>query len=153
MELKNKLFAILAVFCVILSACAVSASDDVLGQGSGDYLDGSEDGHNGTIVPPDNTHDEAQHAAGADPYLDGSEDGHNGTMVPPDANHDEAAMNTTAYAAGGDINATGNATADAAGENVNATAQHTMPATGNPILLLLGVCAVLGGACVVRKRK
>ena len=94
MELKNKLFAILAVFCVILSACAVSASDDVLGQGSGDYLDGSEDGHNGTIVPPDNTHDEAQHAAGADPYLDGSEDGHNGTMVPPDANHDEAAMNT-----------------------------------------------------------
>lgn len=145
MELKNKLFAILAVFCVILSACAVSASDDVFSQGSGDYLDGSEDGHNGTIVPPDNTHDEAQHAAGADPYLDGSEDGHNGTIVPSDANHDEAAMNTTYHAAGGDINSTGNST--------NATAKHTMPVTGNPILLLLGVCAIVGGASALRRRK
>ncbi len=31
MELKNTIFAILAVFCVVLSACAVSAADDVTG--------------------------------------------------------------------------------------------------------------------------
>lgn len=149
MELKNTIFAILAIFCVVLSACAVSAGD-VADQGT-DYLDASHDGHDGAIIPPDNTHDEARHAAGEDPYLDASEDGHNGTIIPPDINHNEAAMNGT------------NATGHAAGENVvgnttnstnatNATASNVMPATGNPIVLLLGVCALIGGASVLRRK-
>ena len=153
MELKNKLFAILAIFCVIFSACAVSASDMVTDD-SGVYLDDSHDGHDGAIIPPDNTHDEARHAAGEDPYLDASEDGHNGTIIPPDVSHDEAAM----------MNATGNST-HAAGENVaaangnatgnstgNSTAAHLMHATGNPIVALLAICTVLGGAAIIRRK-
>jgi LPXTG-motif cell wall-anchored protein len=34
----------------------------------------------------------------------------------------------------------------------NATSSHTMLATGNPILILLGVSAVLGGAAVLRRK-
>ena len=149
MELKNTIFAILAIFCVVLSACAVSAADEA-NQGADYYLNGNEDGHNGEIIPPDNTHDEAGHAAGEDPYLDGSQDGQNGTIIPPDVNHNEQAMNST--------NSTGNATAHAAGENVtsgnstNATAAHKMLSTGNPILALLAVGAVLGGASIIRKK-
>lgn len=144
MEFKNTIFAILAVFCVIFSACAVSATTDVSDLSNDYYLDGSHDGHDGLIIPPDNTHDEAQHAAGGDPYLDASEDGHNGTIVPPDANHSEAASNITAnapaHAAGGNTNST------------NATATHTMPATGNPIILLLVAGALVGGYAVIRRK-
>ena len=56
------------------------------------------------------------------------------------------------------MNAT-NTTVPAAGENTtagnttNATQTHTLPATGNPILALLAVGAVLGGAEVYRRRK
>ena len=81
MELKTKLFAILAIFCVLCSACAVCAADDIgsMSADDGIFIDGSShDGHDGAIIPPDNTHDEARHAAGMDPYLDGSQDGHNG---------------------------------------------------------------------------
>ena len=152
MELKNKLFAILAIFCVIFSACAVSASDMVTDD-SGVYLDDSHDGHDGAIIPPDNTHDEARHAAGEDSYLDASEDGHNGTIIPPDASHDEAAMNATensTHAAGENVAAAnGNATGNSTG---NSTAAHLMHATGNPIVALLAICAVLGGAAIIRRK-
>lgn len=150
MNLKNNIFAILAIFCVILSACAVSAADHGNIMTDDGYLDDSEDGHNGAIIPPDANHNEAAmgNAAGGD-YLDDSEDGHNGTIIPPDTNHNEAAL----------MNATGNATA--AGENVqnatgnatNATATSTMPATGNPIIALLAVGAVLGGYTVLRRKE
>lgn len=56
-------------------------------------------------------------------------------------------------------NAAANQTAPAAGEptgatnmTANATSSHTMLATGNPILILLGVSAVLGGAAVLRRK-
>jgi hypothetical protein len=156
MELKHKLFAILAIFCILGSACAVCAAEDVdaMAADDGDFIDGSHDGHDGAIIPPDNTHDEAGHAAGADPYLDGSQDGHNGTIIPPDYAHNESAMmnatNSTGnstHAAGSDVvNSTGNAT-------VNATAHNALPATGNPIVALIAVAAVLGGASMISKRK
>jgi len=34
----------------------------------------------------------------------------------------------------------------------NATAPHTMLATGNPILILLGVTAAIGGYAALRRR-
>ena len=57
----------------------------------------------------------------------------------------QTAQNATAIAAGEATNATANMTA-------NATSAHTMLATGNPVLLLLGVSAVLGGAAVLRRK-
>ena len=152
MIFNKNILAILAIFCVLLSACAVSATDqaDQMADDDGLYLSPYEDGHNGAIIPPDNTHDEQRHAAGGDYYLDGSQDGHNGTIVPPDANHNEAAMsnatNATGHAAGGDVqNATSyNATASAGTQK--------LPATGNPIIALFAVCAVLGGLCVLRRK-
>ena len=118
MELRNTIFAILAVFCVVLSACAVSAADD----GTGDFnVTDGQDTHDSMVLPPDYAHGE----------------------------------NATANA----TNATSDAVGNAAGENVtsgnttNATASHTMPATGNPILVLLAVGAVLGGAAVITRRK
>lgn len=59
MNLKNNIFAILAIFCVILSACAVSAADHGNLMTDDGYLDDSEDGHNGAIIPPDTNHNEA----------------------------------------------------------------------------------------------
>lgn len=138
MELRNKLFAILAVFCVLLSACAVSADDN------GDFsADEAQAIHDGMVLPPDYAHNESQNASGED--LD-SEAVHDSMILPPDYAHNEAAM----------ANAT-NSTGHAAGEAVsnstgNTTAAHSMPATGNPILLLLGVGAVLGGACVLKRK-
>ena len=155
MELKHKLFAILAIFCVLGSACVVCAADDVdaMAADDGVFIDGSHDGHDGAIIPPDNTHDEAGHAAGADPYLDGSQDGHNGTIIPPDYAHNESAMmnatNSTGnatHAAGSDVvNSTGNAT-------VNATAHNALPATGNPIIALFVGIAAVGGYAALRRK-
>ena len=144
MELKNTIFAILAVFCVVLSACAVSAADDVTGDFNATDVG---DIHDDMILPPDYAHDEAQNqAAGGD--VDGEET-HNSMILPPDYAHDEA--NAT--------NATTDAVGNAAGENAtsgnatNATSSNTMHATGNPILALLAVGAVLGGAAVITRRK
>ena len=139
MELKNTIFAILAVFCVVLSACAVSAADDV----TGDFnATDSQEIHDDMILPPDYAHDEAQNqAAGGD--VDGEET-HNSMILPPDYAHSEMnATNATAYAAGESVTS-GNVT--------NSTAAQTMHATGNPILALLAVGAVLGGAAVIRRK-
>ena len=80
-----------------------------------------------------------------DPYLDGSQDGHNGTIIPPDAAHNEAAMDNATNstpAAGGDVsNSTG----------INGV-NSILPATGNPLVILLGCLAVVGGISVLRKR-
>ena len=143
MELRNTIFAILAVFCVVLSACAVSAEDDV----TGDFnATDAQDIHDDMILPPDYAHDEDQsQAAGGD--VDGEET-HNSMVLPPDYAHSE--MNVT--------NATADAVANAAGENAtsgnatNATSANTMHATGNPILALLAVGAVLGGAAIIRRK-
>ena len=153
MELKNKLFAILAIFCMLGSACVVCAAEDVdaMSADDGIFMDGSShDGHDGAIIPPDNSHDEAKHAAGGDNYLDGSQDGHNGTIIPPDYAHNEQAMmnaTNSTHAAGSDVvNSTGNAT-------VNATSHSTLSATGNPILILLVELAALGGYAAIKKNK
>ena len=153
MTLKTNILAILAIFCVILSACAVSAAD-----GSADYnIDDGQSVHDDMILPPDYAHNEAAQAAGGDDasadndwtYSGDPEPGNGMPIENQTYNHDgDAAGNAT------------NATGHAAGENAtaaaanatNATAAHSMPATGNPILILLGVGAVLGGAFVLKRK-
>ena len=147
MTLKTNILAILAIFCVILSACAVSAAD-----GSADYnIDDGQSVHDDMILPPDYAHSEAAQAAGGDDVDNQSV--HDDMILPPDYAHNEEAM---ANATGNATNATGHA----AGENAtvpasnatNATAAHSMPATGNPILILLAGCAVIGGALAYKRK-
>ena len=87
-------------------------------------------------------------------YNGNVENGHSGAPeIDPDYAHDEAA--------GEPINATGNTTADTTGNataqaaqntTANATSSSNMLATGNPVLLLLGVTAVLGAGAVLRRK-
>ena len=112
MDIMKKFLVLLAIFCIIGSAAAVSAADasDDLGNYAGtQYQDGGY--------------------AGSQYQDDGGWAG---------SQYDETLEN----AAGAPVNAT-----------ANATSSHTMPVTGNPILLLLVVGAVLGGAAVIKRRK
>lgn len=87
-------------------------------------------------------------------YNGNVENGHPGAPeIDPDYAHNEAA--------GEPINATGNTTADTTGNataqaaqntTANATSSSNMLATGNPVLLLLGVTAVLGAGAVLRRK-
>ena len=130
MKLKNKIFAILAIFCLIASACAVSAANET----NSTYTDGMYNGY------PTETHD-INNATDNTSDLD-AEAIHDSMVLPPDYAHSE--MNATGHAAGENATAT---------NTTNATQTHTMPATGNPILALLAVGAVLGGAGVLRRKK
>ena len=87
--------------------------------------------------------------SGMNDLFDGTQRSLNMTDSP---NLNDTAQNQTA------VNTT-NATAHAAGSNVlnttnatNATAIHSLPVTGNPLIALLAVCAVLGGASLYRKK-
>ncbi len=142
MELKNTIFAILAIFCLVASACAVSAADDA----NGTYADDMYDGYINESPNMPDLHEIMQDNATDNSTSNDTGDidaeaVHNSMVLPPDYAHSE--MNAT------------NATGHAAGENVtheNATAAHTLPATGNPILVLLAVGAVLGGALALRRK-
>ena len=120
METKTKLLTLLAVLCVIFSACAVSAADYNNGYYEVDYDDGYyevdyDDG------PYDDIYDDdyyAYHAAQSQP-------------APANTNG-----NTTPHAAAGNAPA----------------ANNSLPATGLPIAALLGVCAVLGGAALYKRK-
>ena len=137
MELKNKLFAVLAIFCVIFSACAVCAADDVMGLN--ETHDDISDDYPYDEVVVDET--------GMNDTFDGTQRSLNETSL-PDVN--DTAQNQT------DANSTGNATVPAAGSNVsnvtNATANDGLPATGNPVLGLLAVSSLLGVASLYRKK-
>ena len=141
MKHKNIIFAILAIFCLVVSACAVSAADD------GNITTLTDDMYDGYVRElPDmpDLHklmeDNATDNSTDDGDLD-SEAIHDSMVLPPDYAHSEMDQ----------MNAT-NATGHAAGEPGHANPAHEMPATGNPILLLLAVGSVLGGACAMRKK-
>lgn len=146
MKHKNIIFAILAIFCLVVSACAVSAADD---RNTTTLTDDMYDGYVRESADMPDLHklmeDNATDNSTDDGDLD-SEAIHDSMVLPPDYAHSEMdQMNAT--------NAT-NATGHAAGEpgHANANPAHKMPATGNPILLLLAVGSVLGGACAMRKK-
>ena len=150
MEPKTKIFAILAIFCLLCSACAVCAVEDAGLLSADESILINGDGHGDAIIHPDNSHDEAKHAAGMDPYVNETQDAQNSTVISPDAAHNQQAMvnqtNSTHAAGSGDVvNTTGNATG-------NSGAKNFLPATGNPVVILLGCLAVIGGVSVFRKK-
>ena len=134
----KKFLVLIAIFCVIGSAGAVSAGDaadefylqeanynDSAGTGGYNDTDGSESQYNST-----------DNETPLRPVID------------PDYAHTEQDSNQTANAGGESevSNVTSNATA-------NATTSHSMPKAGNPIFGLLSVCAVLGGYAIISKRR
>lgn len=157
MNLSKKLLTLLAIFCVIASAGVACAADaDV----DGNYLSATDDmdgvGDNPDFEGVDYSTDDGGWAGSQ--YNGNVENGHSGAPeIDPDYAHNEAAgepINATGNSTdNATTNTTTNATAQAVqNQTANATSAHNMLATGNPILLLLGVTAVLGAGAVLRKR-
>lgn len=143
MKHKNAILAILAILCLVVSACAVSAADD------GNITTLTDDMYDGYVRESPDMSD--LHKLMEDNATDNSTDEgdldseaiHDSMVLPPDYAHSEMdQMNAT--------NATGHAAGEPGHANVNPA--HKIPATGNPILLLLAVGSVLGGACAMRKK-
>ncbi len=139
MDLKNTIFAILAIFCVVFSACTVCAAENVSNTTSFFTMDEAIALHEGKL-PHGYAYTETQNTSD---NLDAEAVHDNGALPHDYAHNEEAMMNAT--------NATGNAT-HAAGENITTHVHHPLPATGNPILALLAVGAVFGGACMLRRK-
>lgn len=129
MDISKKLLALLAIFCVVVSAGVVCAADYDGGNLGSDYAD-DMGGYSGSQY-------EDGGYAGSNYQDDGGWAG---------SQYNETLENATGLAAGEPTNVTDNMTA-------NATSTNTMLATGNPILMLLGVSAILGSAAVLRRRK
>ena len=150
MDIMKKLLVLLAIFCIIGSAAAVSAADvydDLGGYAGSQYQDGGYAG---------SQYQDGGYAGSQ--YDENEQGGYAGSQYQDDGGWAGSQYNETLEnATGAPVNATANATATAVSpvENAtaNATAPHTMLATGNPILVLLAVGAVLGGAAVITRRK
>lgn len=143
----DELLTLLAIFCVIASAGAVCAADN----NSDDFQLSYADDMGG--------YDESQYDYGADADSQNQDDGGWAGSQYNESEEDHgwagSQYNETLENAIGAGNATGNATSpvEANTTSANATAPHSMLATGNPILLLLGASAVVGGYAVLRKRQ
>ena len=137
MDLNKKLLALLAIFCVIVSASAVCAADND-GYAGSNYQDtnGVSDVGNGTAI--DGNQDALEPGAG----------------LPLENQTNNVTANTTDNATGNTTgNATNNVTANATSNSTNATSIQNMLATGNPIIALLAVGAIAGGYAVIRRNK
>ena len=129
MDFKKTLLALLAIFCVVVSAGAVCAADvDISDEGGDDSQYCETD-----VSETNEINDELTDVP----------------LVDSDYDLSEGANETT-----NETNDTTDDVAPAAAENTttNTTAPHTMPATGNPIIALIGVTAVLGGYTILRRR-
>lgn len=159
MDLSKKIFAILAIFCVLASAGAVCATDnfgyadDMGGYLGSDYSDNVGYATDDTGYAANDYQDDSGYAGSNyqdDTQYAADDSGYAGSQ------YNETLENATANAAGEPTNAT-NTTAQAAGEPVNETnatagTTHSMLATGNPILILLAVIAVLGGYAAFKRK-
>ena len=161
MDFKKTLLTMLAIFCVVVSAASVCAADgdgydgwagsnyqDYGGYAGSQYPDGYEGGYAGSNYQDEGGWAGSQYNATAEESVPDR------PLIDPDYAHMEAAGEPT--------NQTGNATVPAAGasndspaaENASAaTPAHTLPATGNPIVMLIGVTALIGGCAVLRRKK
>ena len=141
MDSKTSIFAILAIFCVLLSATAICAADQG-GYAGSNYVtfnglnetQNNMTALNNTTVNTNQTHIEP----GAGLPLENQ----TGPVPANNTNNATNATNTT-HAAGGDIH---NTTSP-----LHAAAQ-TLHSTGNPILALLLVGAILGGVQILRRK-
>lgn len=169
MDLIKKFLILLAIFCVIGSAAAVSAEDfgsDDISHAGDNYGDS-----NGIAGSPYGADDEGvDQVPSVEHDADFVPDG-NPEMLPPDWNHMEHAAgepdnqtssnqtNTTAQDAAdnqpANETAAGNAALNEGGNdtsNATGASPQKMPTTGNPILALFAVGAVLGGSAIIRRK-
>ena len=163
MDLSKKLLTLLAIFCVIASAGVVCAADngDYLGSNYADDMSGyagsqyEDGGYAGSQYQDDGGWAGSQ-------YEDG---GYAGSQYQDDggwagSQYNETLENSYASNSSSASNATNNTHEAAAGEPTNTTTNmtvdttpsHKMLATGNPVVLLLGVCAVAGGYVLLRRK-
>ena len=148
MNIAKKFLCLLAIFC-ILGSCiaAVSAADDFdggyAGYQSDDYMTGDnfDGGYAGY------QYDDFD-GAYADSLNNGTDDDFDGGYAGYRYNEtlENMSANATAH-----VPAAGEPVSNATNTTV-AAAQSTMPATGNPIMILFGVMAVLGGAAVLKRK-
>ena len=143
MDLIKKFFILLAVFCVIGSAAAISAAD-VSGDNGGWAGSQYQDDAGGWAGSQYNATEQGGWAGSQ--YNATEHGGWAGSQY--NATAENAANNATHNATNGTVHGAGNSTHNA----TNATSPHTLLATGNPILLLLGVTAAAGGYAALRRR-
>ena len=144
MDLSKKLLTLLAIFCVIASAGVVCAED--VGSDGFDTYGVDEGGYAGSQYDLDN-----QGGYAGSQYNESQEGGYAGSQYQDDGGWAGSQYNETVEnAAGEPVNETAAVDANVTG---NSTVPHSMLATGNPILVLLAVGAVLGGAAVITRRK
>ena len=156
MDFNKKLLSILAIFCIIASAGIVCAADSN-GYAGSNYQDNGFSGsqyygnYDGGYAGSQYNEDYTGGYAGSNYY----ENAEPGNGLPLENQTNPFAGNATHNATG---NATGEPTQNATvagnttGNATNGTS-HSMLSTGNPILILLAVMAVLGGAAAIKGRK
>ena len=162
MDYLKKFLIILAIFCVIGSAAAVSADDiglhdstnaeykyDDMNVVSGSQYNPDDQGlgqdaaveHDTSFVPDGNPEV---------PIPEGNNTGHAAGEPDTQAAQNQTASNATATDTPAETQASENL--NMTNGTGNATSSHGMLATGNPILALLAVGAVLGSVAVIKRK-
>jgi hypothetical protein len=158
MVFSKRLLALLAIFCVIVSASAVCAADlggyagsnyqDMNGvSGSQYYVNNGNNLEPGAGLPLENQTGYVPLDSAGNPIAQTT---NNATGHAAGNATAHAAGNATAHAAG---NATAHAAVNTTTNSTNATAHTTMLPTGNPIIILLAVFGVVGGYAAIRRNK
>lgn len=144
MDLNKKLLALLAIFCVIVSASAVCAGDS--------------DGYSGSNYEDMNGVSGSQYGV-SDVENSNAPNGNQnalepGAGLPLENQTDQITTNTTSNTTGNaTINTTGHAPVNATGNSTNATSINNLLSTGNPIMVLLTIIAIVSGYLVVRRNE
>ena len=146
MDIRTKLFTLLAIFCLIVSAGVVCAEDIEDGAGC------NYPNINGLCASPYHTNE----------MLNASADNDNQTVLEPESNSslenqtvDVSASNTDNAISNTTGNDTGNSTNSTINETIvskEVTDMHNKSVTGNPIVLLLSVSGILGGYNILRRK-
>ncbi len=161
MDFTKKFIILIAVFCVICSVAAISAAD--VNDQVGNYQDIG--GYAGSNYYDSNGVSGSQYYQSMEGQVGNQlNDNSNNTISPlidPDQSHSEQAAGEPIN--GTNQNSTSNATSNATGHanvtsnntqnTTNTTSPSNLLATGNPILVLLGVSAIVGGVAALKRRK
>ena len=152
MDFNKKILALLAIFCVIVSAGMVCAADvaddggyagsnyeDANGYSGSQYDDNQDLSDDGTGNGEDDT---TTYGAAGEPEP--------GNGLPLENQTGNITVNATGNTTGNVTgNAAGNVTANTTG---NATGLHNMLSTGNALIILIVVIAIIGGYAVLRRK-
>ena len=140
---NKKLLVLLAILCIISAAGVACVSATDAGSNCHDTRSIGESQYDHVVTGDGNSTAHAGNAGVLEP----------GAGLPLKNQTAPVIGNATGNATGNTTaNVTGNATVPAA-HNATGNATHRLPSTGNPLIALLGVTAILGGACAVAVRK